>query len=159
MDDNLPLITHDIVKIAVDEYALDPIQIYIRNACQLDKAILCCIYRHMKATGHQEFGFEIIWERLQDFLEWVHSKQILLQSVEPVKNGSSSFEKITLLMPPYELFEAIIFRLVERGLLFKKKTKLSWILPRTSIFVLAFDFSTIISALRSTSFESYVSLN
>ena len=126
--DSEKLVTTEYVKKAVDEYNQDPLKVLVRNSCQLDKAILVGACLHIKASGDLTLHFDLLWERLQDFL-------IAVDNMTSIGNIS----EIDLLLPPYEVFEMAVERLIRRGV-FKRAatTRLAYV-PRHVLYPLLLD--------------------
>ena len=87
-----------VVKQATDEYRESPLMAVLRIACKLDKAIIVCMCKDFKVTGHPEPRLIEIWERLRDFI---------------VKTKFNP--QIGMLEPPYTIFECAVNRLRQQG--------------------------------------------
>lgn len=151
-----------IVNRAAEEYREDPFRASIRNSCQLDKAILCCFYIHFKACGDMHLGVPMLWNRLQDFLSLVHSRN---RNNNDDNNNSinSSGSGISLLLPPYSVFEEAVNRLLTHGMIKKVNNKgysgaqhLSDIVPRLLQVSLVPQFADVIAALRQDPFSAFL---
>lgn len=87
-----------VVKQATDEYRESPLMAVLRIACKLDKAIIVCMCKDFKVTGHPEPRLIEVWERLRDFI---------------VKTKFNP--QIGMLEPPYTIFECAVNRLRQQG--------------------------------------------
>lgn len=137
-------ITHDIVKSAVEEYCQDPIKMLIRSSCQLDKSIIVGACIHMKASGEMTLNFDLLYNRLQDLLQVIENRKLFESEIE-----------INFLLPPYEIFEMAIERLIRRGVFKRNASKLPF-LPRLTTFTLRPDISVVNAALKESAFSSFL---
>lgn len=152
-------IPQDIVKAALDEYNQDPFKVFIRGACQLDKALIVCACKHVKATGQSELTFAELWFRLKDFLVTVSlQKQVASARLQSETLTNASVLYISLILPPYEVFESAMHRLVHVGIFQVLPSKFTNLIPRATNFVFRreIDPSVVVAALKDTPFMQFV---
>lgn len=160
------LITTEIVRLAVEEYSCDPFRSYLLHACQLEKVLVACICRHVKATGQNEISMDMLWDRLQDVIKAVSDQHLIAsQSYQRRSNCSgdvsssavgTEIEVIRLLLPPYEIFESIVRNLVDVGIFKQNQSRLAWIVPRLMTVSLRPEMTIVTSAFNKTPYESFL---
>ena len=138
------LVAHDSVKLAVEEYTQDPIKLLIRNSCLLDKSIIVGACQHMKASGEMVLNFEILYERLQDLLKAFRNNKLFQLDID-----------FNLMLPPYEIFEMAIERLIRRGIFKRNASRLPFI-PRLIPITLLPDISVVNGALKESVFSKFL---
>lgn len=152
-------ISKEYVLAAINEYNQDPFKVFIRGACQLDKALIVCACQEMKALGQYELTFAVLWDRLKSFLAGV-CLQKQVSGAHRIDNDPfvESIEDITLLLPPYELFEIAVHRLIHVGIFQQQHSRYSLVIPRSMIFSLHREIepSVITAALKDTAFEKFI---
>jgi hypothetical protein len=161
--------------IASFQYQQDSFVPTIPLLCALDKAVLVCACRHVKATGEIAMGTNMLWLRLQDFMRELHFKNSTLLATPPsssaLVNGADTVrqpqtsdssepraEIITLILPPYTIFEQALYRLLEHGIfrLSGNKTIQAVSLLRLCIFRLRPEISSITTAFRGSPFAVFL---
>jgi len=108
----------------------------------------------------------MLWERLKHFLvEVCGQKQVLGTQTQAAVVAAAlnnpfegSMEDITLLLPPYEVFETAVHRLIHVGVFQKLHSKYANVIPRSMsfAFVRQVESSVIIAALKDTAFAKFV---
>jgi hypothetical protein len=143
------LVTPEFVKKAAEEYNQDPLKILVRSLCQLDKAILVGACKHIKASGENLLYLDLLWERLQDFLQ-------MAETARNVENPSGHASEIDLLLPPYEVFEMAVERMIRRGLFKRVNTVRFIFVPRLLSITLKPDLSIIAAGLKDSEFFKFM---
>ena len=184
-------ISFGVVNAAVDEYKKDPFRSSIERVCQLDKAILVCVCRHIRASAESTLSLQALWERLEDLIQQIYSRRrsgpggdrlsaataggsssvagggggvgsvgslAATSSRGSTQLGSGSGPRrvgaatISLLLPPFPIFEEAVQRLVDQGLLKKVSSRFGEALPRLSVLSLRTEVADVYAALKQDPF-------
>lgn len=122
-----------IVNKIVEEHQTFPPRAMLRESCCiLDKAILVAFCKHFKATGGDFYmTLEMIWDRFLDLLDWFLQQQERMEGIGDAKrdhsknliSNNSCIPSIDLAsqltLPPVEIFDLAVERLVDSDLLAK----------------------------------------
>lgn len=117
------------VSKAVAEYRQNPLMIRTTKACALEKGILIAMCKHSKISGSLEMGLEDVWARLNDFVEAERNRMSTATAADalltPADRALRAMEEpeVELEMPPYHVFEELVSRMCEHGLLVKRLPK------------------------------------
>jgi hypothetical protein len=123
------LVTVETVSRAVAEYRQNPLMIRTAKACALEKGILMAMCKHSKISGSLEMSLEDIWARLHDFVEAERHQRSAAEAADALLSAADRALRdleepdVSLEMPPYHLFEELISRMCEHGLLVKRIPK------------------------------------
>ncbi len=123
---------------------------FLREACQLDQAVVVAACRHVRVVGHMPISMEMLWSRLKDVLK--AAKLRLSYDDRNVDGTNTSLNRMTLLLPPYEIFESSVHRLIEVGVFKYSKSRLVSFLSRFAMISLCPDITPVSVALQSSCF-------
>lgn len=101
------------VQKSVREYRAAPMLSALRLSCQLDKAIITCICKHVNITGHPLITGIEIYQRLSDLDKAIKTKSMHM-SAESFDRRVEDFA-----MPSVGIFNERVDALCERGLLLR----------------------------------------
>jgi len=112
------------VQKSVAEYRATPMLMALVLSCQLDKAIITCICKHVSALGHPSITSVEIFARLQDLSSAIASRSSSASSaVSHARGGDNGGTEVDNLqdftLPTMGVFNSRIAALCSRGLLTK----------------------------------------
>lgn len=123
------LVSVETVSRAVAEYRQNPLMIRTAKACALEKGILMSMCKHSKISGSLDMSLEDIWTRLHDFVEAEQTHRTAVEAADALLSAADRALRdleehdTPLEMPPYHVFEELVSRMCEHGLLVKRIPK------------------------------------
>ena len=117
------------------------------------------MHRNWKLTGESLIATSMLWDRFTDLLTLIsnHNTNVYDTTIHN-QNGHNSDpfaaddnnndNIITLLLPPYEVFETALNRLTQQGIFKRNLSRISQVLIRTCVYTLKVDAAIITVAFK-----------
>ncbi len=141
------------IKEAAEEYRETPLIASINRSCNLDKAILVSICKHIVLSGSLGMTSDDIWGRLTDLIAAIKTK-IALNIGNTQNIEVELLENLHLEVPPMNIFIERLIVLCDRGILKRSFAKFTGDYITNAVISSRLQVSDIKSALLKTPFIS-----